>query len=318
MTTTSPAAANAVLFGPDSAAVLSRAPVPTSPPAVAPAGGAPARPAWPLRAARRLSRMPLSLLLASSVIVLVVLWALAPGLFTSHNPLVGQPGLQLQGPGATHWLGTDALRRDVYARVVYGAAHSLSGAFLAVAVGLVLGSLLGLVAGAAGGRTEDAVMRGVDVLLAVPTLLLSLSIIIILGFGTLNAGIAVGMTSVASFARLVRSEVVRVRRSEYVEAAFGSGGRFRQVLWRHVLPNSLTSVIALAALQFGWAILQMSTLGFLGYGAPPPTPEWGLLIAEGRNYIATAWWLTTVPGLVVVAVVLSANRISAAVAKGRA
>ena len=154
-------------------------------------------------------------------------------------------------------------------------------------------------------------------LLSVPALLLSLAIIIILGFGTINAAIAVGVASIASFARLVRSEVVRVRRSEYVEAAFGSGGRFWQVLWRHVLPNSLTSVIAMAALQFGSAILSISTLGFLGYGAPPPTPEWGLLIAEGRNYISTAWWLTTVPGVVVVLVVLSANRISAGLHKGQ-
>jgi peptide/nickel transport system permease protein len=125
----------------------------------------------------------------------------------------------------------------------------------------------------------------------------------------MNAAIAVGLTTIGRFARLSRSEVVRVRRTDYVEAAFGSGGSFGAVLWRHILPNSLTSVIALSALQFGTAILWLSTLGFLGYGAPPPTPEWGLLIAEGRNYIATAWWLTTVPGLVVVLVVLSANRI---------
>lgn len=261
---------------------------------------------------------PLSLWLAWSVLLLVALWALAPGLFTSYNPLQGTAGQQLQAPSAAHWLGTDALGRDSYARLVYGAVHSLSGAFVAVAVGLVLGTFLGLVAGAAGGWVEDVVMRIVDVLLSVPSLLLSLSIIIILGFGTVNAALAVGLVSVASFARLVRSEVVRVRRSEYVEAALGSGGRFAAVLWRHVLPNSLTSVIALSALQFGSAILAISTLGFLGYGAPPPTPEWGLLIAEGRNYISTAWWLTAVPGLVVAAVVLSANHISAALAKGRA
>ena len=261
---------------------------------------------------------PLSLWLAWSVLLLVALWALAPGLFSSHNPLQGTAGQQLQAPSAAHWLGTDALGRDSYARLVHGAVHSLSGAFVAVAVGLVLGTFLGLVAGAAGGWVEDAVMRIVDVLLSVPSLLLSLSIIIILGFGTVNAALAVGLVSVASFARLVRSEVVRVRRSEYVEAALGSGGRFAAVLWRHVLPNSLTSVIALSALQFGSAILAISTLGFLGYGAPPPTPEWGLLIAEGRNYISTAWWLTAVPGLVVAAVVLSANHISAALAKGRA
>jgi peptide/nickel transport system permease protein len=153
------------------------------------------------------------------------------------------------------------------------------------------------------------------VLLAVPALLLMLCIIILLGFGTINAAIAVGVASVATFARLVRSEVIRVRRSEYVEAAFGSGGSFPAVLWRHVLPNSMTSALALAAIQLGHAILAISTLGFLGFGAPPPTPEWGLLIADGRNYISTSWWLSTIPGIVVVLVVLSANRISRSVGR---
>ena len=264
---------------------------------------------------QRFRRLSPTLTLAWLVIAMVALWAMVPGWFAHQNPVVGQAGQQLLAPGLAHWLGTDALGRDLWARVVHGSVHSLSGAFLAVAVGLVAGTLIGLLAGAAGGRVDDALMRLVDVLLAVPSLLLSLTIIILLGFGTINAAIAVGVASVAGFARLVRSEVVRVRRSDYVEAAFGSGGRFAAVLWRHVLPNSLTSVVALAALQFGSAILSISTLGFLGYGAPPPTPEWGLLIAEGRNYIATAWWLTTAPGLVVVAVVLAANRIGASFAR---
>src|SRR5260370_6678855 len=124
----------------------------------------------------------------------------------------------------------------------------------------------------------------------------------LLGLGGLNVAIAVGAVSVARSGGLARSEVVRVRRSEYVEAAFGSGGTFWAVLRRHVLPNSLTSVIALAALQFGSAILAISTLGFLGYGAPPPTPEWGLLIAEGRNYLSPAWCLTSAPAAVVLLV----------------
>ena len=264
---------------------------------------------------QRLRRLSPTLALAWLVIATAALWALVPGWFAHQNPVVGQAGQQLLAPGLAHWLGTDALGRDLWARVVHGSEHSLSGAFLAVAVGLVAGTLIGLLAGAAGGRVDDALMRLVDVLLAVPSLLLSLTIIILLGFGTINAAIAVGVASVAGFARLVRAEVVRVRRSDYVEAAFGSGGRFAAVLWRHVLPNSLTSVVALAALQFGSAILSISTLGFLGYGAPPPTPEWGLLIAEGRNYISTAWWLTTAPGLVVVAVVLAANRIGASFAR---
>ena len=183
-------------------------------------------------------------------------------------------------------------------------------------VGLVVGTAIGVAAGATGGALDEVLMRFVDVLLAIPALLLSLSVVILLGFGTTNTAIAVGVTSIAVFARLARAQVVSVRVSEYVEAAYGSGGTFLSVLWRHILPNSLTPVIALAALQLGSAILQMSTLGFLGYGAPPPTPEWGLLIAEGRNYVATAWWLTVLPGAVVVIVVLATNRLSQAIRGG--
>lgn len=246
------------------------------------------------------------------VLVIALLWAVAPSLFTSLSP-TETVGPALQGPSAQHWFGTDATGRDLFSRVVYGASESISAAVLAVLVGLVFGSLIGVIAGAVGGGVDEALMRFVDVLLAIPTLLLSLSIVILLGFGTANAAIAVGVTSIAVFARLSRSQVVSVRASEYVEAAYGSGGTFWTVLGRHVLPNSLTPVIALAALQLGSAILQISTLGFLGYGAPPPTPEWGLLIAEGRNYVATAWWLTTLPGLVVVIIVLSTNRLSQAI-----
>jgi peptide/nickel transport system permease protein len=263
-------------------------------------------------ALRRLrgSRIRPGLVLAWLVLGIIALWTIAPGLFTRYSGTSGTAREKLLPPGAAHILGTDELGRDLYARIVYGSINSISGALVAVAVGLVLGTFLGLIAGSVGGITDAVVMRIVDVLLSIPGLLLSLSIIIILGFGTVNAAIAVGIGSVASFARLSRSEVLKVRRSDFVEAAFGSGGTFASVLWRHVLPNSAGPVLALVALQFGSAILAISTLGFLGYGPPPPTPEWGLLIAEGRNYVATSWWLTTYPGLVVVAVVLSANRIS--------
>ena len=262
------------------------------------------RTAWTLR------RVPPGLALSWLILATVFLWAVAPSLFTGYDPLEGVGGAQLKRPTAEHLLGTDALGRDLYARIIHGAVHSLTGAFVAVGLGLIVGTGLGVVAGSVRRRFDDAIMRLVDVFLSIPPLLLSLSIIILLGFGTVNAAIAVGVTSVAGFARLARAEVVRVRRSEYVEAAFGSGGTFVSVLWRHILPNSLTSVLAFASLQFGSAVLQISTLGFLGYGAPPPTPEWGLLIAEGRNYISTAWWLTTAPGVVVVLVVLAANRVS--------
>ncbi|ALX95707.1 MULTISPECIES: ABC transporter permease [Serratia] len=268
-------------------------------------------------ARRAQRRYPLSLGLAWAVLAIAVLWAIAPEIFTAYSGTEGIAGAQRLAPGGEHWLGTDPLGRDLYARIVYGASHTLSAALVAVALGLVVGTLLGVVAGALGGIADDVVMRLVDVLLSIPGLLLSLSVIILLGFGTVNAALAVGISSVANFARLARAEVLRVRHSDYVEAAYGSGGHFWAVLWRHILPNSLTSVIAFSALQFGNAILAIATLSFLGYGTPPPTPEWGLLIAEGRNYISTAWWLTTFPGLMVVAVVLAANRISHALGSAR-
>ena len=255
--------------------------------------------------------------LAWGVIAVAVLAALAPGLLTQYSPIDGIAGAQRLAPQAGHWLGTDQLGRDVYARIVYGASHSLSAALAAVAMGLFVGTAIGVVAGAFAGRVESVLMRFVDVLLSIPSLLLSLTVIILLGFGTVNAAIAVGVASIASFARLARGEVVRIRHADYVEAAYGSGGTFWTVLWRHILPNSLTAVLAFATLQFGQAILALSTLSFLGYGTPPPIPEWGLLIAEGRNYLSTAWWLTTFPGIVVIAVVLATNRISQQLNGGR-
>ena len=291
----------------------SRAPVAGSRDASPLRDGAPRPPVW----RRRLRGIRPDLVLAWAVIVVAIAWAIVPWLFTAADPLAGVPAEKLQAPSAAHPFGTDAIGRDLYARVVHGAVHSLSGAFVAVTVGLVGGTLLGVLAGSLGGAVDAVIGRVVDVLLAIPALLLSLSIIILLGFGTVNAAIAVGIGSIAAFARLSRSEVVRVRQADFVEAAFGSGARLPTVLFRHVLPNSLTAVIALAALQFGTAILAISTLGFLGYGAPPPTPEWGLLIAEGRNYVATSWWLTVLPGLVVVVVVVAANRISHALGRNR-
>ncbi|AUX93845.1 ABC transporter permease [Mixta gaviniae] len=267
-----------------------------------------------LRASRALQP---GLWLAWLVLLLAGVAAIAPGLLTDYSATEGIAGAQRLAPQAGHWLGTDQLGRDLFARIVYGAADSLSAALTAVAMGLTAGTLLGLLAGASGGKGEALMMRCVDVLLSIPSLLLSLSVLILLGFGTLHAALAVGVASVASFARLARGEVVRIRRSDYVEAAFGSGGTFFAVLRRHILPNVMTPLIAFAALQFGQAILALSTLSFLGYGTPPPSPEWGLLIAEGRNYLSTAWWLTTFPGMVVVAVVLAANRISLQLSGGR-
>jgi len=265
-------------------------------------------------AARHVLGRP-DLLLAVVVLLLVAAWAVAPQAFTGQDPLVGVPADRLQPPSAAHWFGTDHLGRDVYARVVHGSSLTLRTTALAVAVGLVLGSLLGLLAGFLRGWVDDVIGRLVDVLLAIPSILLSLAIITALGFGPVKVAVAVGIGSVATFARVMRAEVLRVSTSVYVEAARASGLRWPAVLGRHVLPNSSGPVLALVALDLGTAVLAVSALSFLGYGTPPPAPEWGALVSGGRDYLATAWWLTTLPGLVIVAVVLAANRVSRALEK---
>lgn len=256
-------------------------------------------------------RIRFGLVLAIIIVVTALAFVVMPQLFTSYSP-IDEVGEHMSAPNMQHWLGTDELGRDLYARIVYGAVHSLTGALAAVLFGFVVGGLLGLVSGSAGSFIDLVIMRFVDVLLAIPSLLLSLSIITLLGFGSVQVAMAVGVTSVAGFARLSRAEVARIKNLEYIEAAYGSGATFIKVLYRHILPNALYTIVGYAALQFGHALLQIATLGFLGYGVQPPTPEWGLLIAEGRNYIATGWWLTVMPGLFVIVLVVAFHRISRA------
>lgn len=243
-------------------------------------------------------------------VALVVVAAFAPGVITSRDPLATQTSAKLQGPSWEHLFGTDQLGRDLFARTVHGSALTLKTALLAVAVGLVIGALIGLVAGFVRGWLDDALMRSVDVVLAIPNLLLSLALITVLGFGAFNIGLAVGLANIALCARIMRAEVLRVRQSVYVEAAYTGGASWGRVLFRHVLPNSIGPVVVLATLQFGVAILTVSSLSFLGYGTQPPTPEWGSLVATGRDFLRTAWWLTTLPGVTVALTVLAANRVA--------
>jgi len=161
------------------------------------------------------------------------------------------------------------------------------------------------------------IMRVVDVLLSIPALFLSLALVTALGYGTVEVAVAVGIASVAAFARVMRAEVLRVRTAVFVEAAHSSGARWYSVLARHVLPNSLGPVLVLATLELATAVLAVSSLSFLGYGAKPPTPEWGSLVATGRDFLGSGWWLTTLPGLVVVATVLAANRIARALERAQ-
>lgn len=251
-----------------------------------------------------------SLGLASAFLLLVIIAAFAPGILAPGDPYTGDATQALQAPGASHWFGTDHLGRDLYTRVIHGTALSLRTALIAVTIALISGGLLGLMAGFLGGWVDQTVMRVVDVLLAIPALLLSLALISALGFGSTNVAIAVAIGSIATFARIARSQSLRVCQAAYVEAARSMGSRWYRTLIRHVVPNSIGPIIALAVLEFGTAILSVSALSFLGYGAPRPAPEWGSLVSEGRNYLAAAGWLTTLPGLIIAATVLSVNRVA--------
>lgn len=254
-------------------------------------------------------RLPPTVLLAFAVMALVLAWSIAPGLLTGHDPINGLPADKLLGPSAEHWFGTDHLGRDLYSRVVHGTASSVTSALIAVAIGLVVGGLIGLLAGFLGGWVDVLLARLVDVLLAIPSFLLAVIVVTAVGFDTTNAAIATGISAVAVFARVMRSEVIKTRQATFVEASFLLGGSRWHILLKHVLPNASRSILPLAVLRFGQSIVVIAGLAFLGYGDPPPASDWGLLMSIGKNYLK--WpWLIYAPAFVTIATVLSVNRIS--------
>ncbi|MEU4173122.1 ABC transporter permease [Streptomyces sp. NPDC026665] len=261
---------------------------------------------------KQLLRRP-TVVISLVVVLLALLAAAWPSLFTGVDPNATSPDKMFAPPGTGGYLlGSDAVGRDLLTRVVYGARPSLEAACVAILVSFLGGGLFGLLAGYFGGIVDATVMRIVDVILAFPALLFAMAIVAVVGSGPLKIAAAVGAVGIASMARVMRSEVLRVRRQPYVEASSVSGARWWTVLRRHVLPNSIGPITVLAAVEFGTTILSVSSLSFLGFGAPPPSPEWGALISDGRNYLVGAWWLCTIPGLVVAFVVLATNRISRA------
>jgi peptide/nickel transport system permease protein len=240
-----------------------------------------------------------SVLLAGAGLAVLLAAALWPALLTSADPGAGQLLQAYQGPGGAHWFGTDQLGRDVYARIVHGAAQSLFIGVGATALGAAGGLVVGLLAAVGGRFADEALMRVLDILLALPGLLLALLVITVVGPGNLNTALAIGIAEIAAYSRLVRSKALTVRSAGYVEAARVAGhGRARVVL-RHILPNSAGPLLALAVVGVGRAMIEGSALSFLGLGAQPPTPEWGSMLADGRNALGIAWWTAAAPGVAV-------------------
>ena len=248
---------------------------------------------------------------SGAFVVLVLGWTVLPGVFAPVDPVSDlDAAAALTGPSSAHWFGTDPLGRDVYSRVVHGARLSLLAAGLAVTISATAGATLGILAGYAGRWLDSVLMRTVDVLVAIPGLLLSMVVVSMLGFGVVNVAVAVGIAGVPGIARVARAETLRVLSRPYLDAARTSGLGHGRIMLRHVLPNASGALAVLAALELGGAILAVAALSFLGFGAVPPTPEWGALVNEGRGYIANAWWLTSLPGAVIAATVIAINRLS--------
>ena len=258
----------------------------------------------------------LDLILSLVVVALLVVVSLLPSLFTSKDPLKADPSVSLRAPDSTFWFGTDELGRDLFARVVYGAQISLGAAAFAVLLAFVIGSLLGVIAGVSKGWLDSFIMRVFDAVLAIPGLLMVFAVLTILGNGVMNIALAIGLAGSVSFGRVMRAEVMSVRASTYVEAASALGVKPLGVVVRHIIPNSITPLISLAALEFGVAMLTIGAMGYLGFGAEPPNAEWGALIADGQKFVRSAWWLGVLPGVVFVIVVLAVNRISRVIGQG--
>src|SRR5699024_10498178 len=250
-------------------------------------------------------------LVSAAFLLLVLSWAAVPGLFAPFDPVSDlDAAAAMTGPSSQHWFGTDPLGRDVYSRVVHGSRLSMLAAGLAVTISVTAGAVLGVLAGYVGRWLDSVLMRTVDVLVAIPGLLLSMVVVSMLGFGVVNVAVAVGIAGIPGFARIVRAETLRILSRPYLDAARTSGLGHVAIMVRHVLPNASGAIAVLAALELGGAILAVSALSFLGFGAVPPTPEWGALVNDGRGYIANAWWLTSLPGAVIAATVIAINRLS--------
>ncbi|QHG64585.1 ABC transporter permease [Pseudomonas putida] len=250
-------------------------------------------------------RLRPGLTLAWAILALLLLAVACPSWLSPNDPLAADARLAYLPPSTTFWLGTDENGRDVLSRLIHGARPSLYIGLAATLVGLGLGTSLGLLAGLAPAWLDNLLMRAVDVLLAFPDLLLALVIIALFGQGTSNLILAVGIASVPRYARLVRAQALTIRHAGFVEAAVTLGRKRSAVVLAHVLPNAVQPVLILACIGLGGAITAAAALSFLGFGAPPPAPEWGAMMAVARNFMANAPWLMAWPALAITLTVIS-------------
>jgi len=253
-----------------------------------------------------LRQNPLTVVGFIMFIVLIIIAILA-GLIAPYSPYEVELTRKFLPPGREHFFGTDELGRDIFSRIIHGTRISLIVGIIVVSVSLSIGVLVGAIAGFYSKTTDEILMRVTDIFLAFPMLVLALAIGTALGPGIQNAMIALSFIWWAWYARLVRAQVLSIRETQYIEAARAVGGRDLHIIIKHVLPNCIAPVIVNASMDMGYVIITAASLGFLGVGAQPPMPEWGLMISTGRMYMMDYWWLPTFPGLAIVYAVLAFN-----------
>jgi len=241
------------------------------------------------------------------LVILIALIAILSSWLVTHDPYRMDFKQRLKPPSQDHLLGTDEYGRDVYSRIVLGSTVALRVGFFSVSLSLIAGVLLGLFCGYYGRWVDTIIMRIMDAIASFPTLLLAIGIMAVLGPGFINLMIAIGVVYTPRFSRVVRSSVLSVREKEYIEAARITGCGNFSIMFEHILPNCWPPVIILSTINFGYAILWEAALSYLGLGAPPPTPSWGSILSEGKDFMVIAPWLTTFPGIAIAIVVLGLN-----------
>ena len=246
-------------------------------------------------------------IVGAAIVAIFVLLAIFASLLVPYDPLQGELQDRLKPPSLAHWFGTDELGRDLFSRILYGARISLQIQIVAVSLSLMIGVTLGAVGAYLGGQTDNVIMRTMDVLLAFPSIFLALAIIAALGTGLFNLMLAAGISTIPTFARIVRGSILQLKEREFVEAARALGGGSRRILFRHLLPNSLAPLIVQATLRMATVLLTAAGLSFLGLGVQPPTPEWGAMLSNARSYLIVAPHVATIPGLAIMVVVVGFN-----------